>query len=297
MSVFKRKDPSKLQQQLEKFQGNNGFQTDDADVWKLEVDKQGNGKAVIRFLPGRTDEDMPFVKLINHGFRKNGKWYIENCTSTHGDFDSCPVCGYLKENDLFNTDKTEYQNLKRKTSYWANVLIVTDPAHPENVGKVFKYRFGVKIFDKIQAMAAGDKDLGVDAVDVTCPFDGADFILSVKKVGEHLNYDDAQFKKQSAIKNIEDDSYAETLLESMHDISSIASADKFKDAATLKTAFEKVMGSAARQSNAVNDFDAEMNAFNSNKKSTPARTETAVTASSADSSDVDEDLKDLLGDL
>lgn len=294
MSVFKRKDPSKLQQQLEKFQGNNGFQSDDADVWKLEVDKQGNGKAVIRFLPGRTDEDMPFVKLINHGFRKNGKWYIENCTSTHGDFDSCPVCGHLKEHDLYNTDKTEYQNLKRKTSYWANVLIVTDPAHPENVGKVFKYRFGVKIFDKIQAMAAGDKDLGVDAVDVTCPFDGADFILSVKKVGEHLNYDDAQFKKQSPIKNIDDDSYAQELLDSMHDISSIAAPDKFKDAATLKTAFDKVMGGSARQTRAVDDFDAEMAAFNK-----PAKSETPAVNTSApvDTSNVDDDLNDLLNEI
>lgn len=294
MSVFKRKDPSKLQQQLEKFQGNNGFQSDDADVWKLEVDKQGNGKAVIRFLPGRTDEDMPFVKLINHGFRKNGKWYIENCTSTHGDFDSCPVCGHLKENDLYNTDKNEYQNLKRKTSYWANILIVTDPAHPENVGKVFKYRFGVKIFDKIQAMAAGDKDLGVDAVDVTCPFDGADFILSVKKVGEHLNYDDAQFKKQAPIKNIDDDSVAQSIMDGMHDIASIASADKFKDAATLKAAFDKVMGGSARQSRAVDDFDAEMANFN---KTPETRTAPQQSAAPADSSNIDDDLKDLLGDI
>lgn len=295
MSVFKRKDPSKLQQQLEKFQGNNGFQSNDENVWKLEVDKQGNGKAVIRFLPGRTDEDMPFVKLINHGFQMKGKWYIENCTSTHGDFDSCPVCGYLKEHDLYNTDKALYQDLKRKTSYWANILVITDPAHPENVGKIFKYRFGVKIFDKIQAAAAGDKDLGVESTDVTCPFDGADFILSVKKVDKHLNYDDCKFKTSSPIANIEDDEYAQTIMDGMHDIASIASADKFKDAATLKTAFDKLIGgNSARQSRAVDDFDNEMAAFNKAKteKSAPAQS-----AEPVDSSNIDDDLKDLLGDI
>lgn len=295
MSVFKRKDPSKLQQQLETFQGNNGFQSDDKDVWKLDVDKQGNGKAVIRFLPGRTEEDMPFVKLINHGFQMKGKWYIENCTSTHGDFDSCPVCGYLKEHDLYNTDKSLYQNLKRKTSYWANILVITDPSRPENEGKVFKYRFGVKIFDKIQALAAGDKELGEDPIDVTCPFDGADFILSVKKVGEHLNYDDAKFKNQSAIENIEDDTYAEGLLSQMHDITSIASADKFKSADALKQAFDKVVGGKARQTNAVSDFDDEMEKFTQSKKET--RSEPAQSAAPADTTDIDDDLKDLLGEI
>lgn len=295
MSVFKRKDPSKLQAQLEKFQGKTGFQSDDENVWKLGVDKQGNGKAVIRFLPGRTEEDNPFVKLINHGFQKNGKWYIENCTSTFGDFDSCPVCGYLKDNDLFNTDKTEYQNLKRKTSYWANILVVNDPANPENNGKVFKYRFGVKIFEKIMAMSAGDPDLGEPSVDVTCPYDGADFSMSVKKVGGHLNYDDCKFKPSAMIPGIDDEETATRILEGMHDISTISAPDKFKSAEELRKQFDKVIGNgSARQSRAVDDFDAEMEKFNKEEK--PAKTERVETTSS-DSSDIDDDLKDLLGEI
>lgn len=292
MSMFKRKDPSKLQQQLEKFQA-KGFQEQEDAVWKLDVDKQGNGQAVIRFLPGRTEEDNPFVKLINHGFQMNGKWYINNCTSTHGDFESCPVCTHLKDNDLYNTDKDRYQLMKRKTSYWANILIIKDPANPANEGKVFKYRFGVKIFDKILLQAKGNEELGEPAVDVTCPFEGADFILKVKKVDKHLNYDDSKFKAPSEIANITDEAVATAIMEQMHPISDKVAKTEFKEAAVLKAEFDKVVG-ATRQARAVDDFDAEMEKFNSKPESKP---ETTQSVSPADSADVDDDLKDLLGEL
>lgn len=291
--MFKRKDPSKLQEQLSKFQS-KGFESSDENVWKLEVDKQGNGKAVIRFLPGKTEDDMPFVKLINHGFKRNGKWYIENCTSTHGDFDSCPVCGYLKDNDLYNTDKPQYDSLKRKTSYWANILVISDPNKPENNGKVFKYRFGVKIFDKITALAAGDQDLGVAPVDATCLWEGADFILVAKKVGEHLNYDDSKFKNSAPVDNIDDESVQEALAAQMLDINGIASPDKFKSKVDLTKEFEKVMG-ASRQARAVDDFDKEMKDFKESKKPAIASKETSQ--SSSDSVDIDPELQDLLGEL
>ena len=97
----------------------------------MKFDASGNGQAVIRFLPAKTDDALPFAILVNHGFKKNGKWYIETCSSTHGDYDSCPVCQYISKNDLYNTNKTEYSQLKRKTSYWANILVVKDPQAPE----------------------------------------------------------------------------------------------------------------------------------------------------------------------
>ncbi|WPK28889.1 single stranded DNA-binding protein [Escherichia phage vB_EcoP_EP32B] len=87
--------------------------------------------------------------------------------STHGDYDSCPVCQYISKNDLYNTNKNEYSQLKRKTSYWANILVVKDPQAPDNEGKVFKYRFGKKIWDKINAMIAVDTEMGETPVDVT----------------------------------------------------------------------------------------------------------------------------------
>ncbi|QHJ78850.1 MAG: hypothetical protein [Caudoviricetes sp.] len=290
-AMFKRKDPSKLQSQLNSFQS-KGFQESDDTAWKLEVDKSGNGSAVIRFLPGRTEDDNPFVKIINHGFRINGKWYIENCPSTHNDFDGCPVCAYIKEHDLYNTDNDKYGLVKRKMSYWSNVLIIKDSANPANEGKIFKYRFGKKIMDKIQAMIAVDEDIGEEPVDVTCVFDGANFHLKAKKVGDHLNYDDSKFLKASPIDNIDDESFQESLISGMHDINAIAKPDQFKDFATLKTAFDKVIGTA-RQSRAVDDFDKEMTNFKAQEaKPVPAQSATPV-----DSTDVDEELKALLGDM
>lgn len=267
MSVFKRRDPSKLQQQLEQFT-TKGFQDNDADVWKLTVDKAGNGTAVIRFLPGKTEDDLPFVKLVTHGFKNNGKWYIENCSSTFGDFETCPVCAYMNKNDTYKTNKSEYDLLKRGISYWANVLIVTDSANPDNVGKVMKYRFGKKIFDKIQAAAVGDESIGEKGFDAVCPFDGADFILKAKKVGEHLNYDDSKFKTPSPIPNIDNEEYAQSIMDAMIDINAIAAPDKFKSKEDLTAQFNKVMGSGTSQ-NAVSDFDKEMKAFE--EESAPAK--------------------------
>ena len=289
--MFKRQDPSKLQAQLSQLKGGSSFDKNDAKEWKLKTDTQGNGSAVIRFLPGMPGKgDVPFVKLINHGFRKNGQWYINNCTSTHGDYDSCPVCKYLQANDLYNTDKTEYQNLKRKMSYWANILVIKDPLAPENEGKVFKFRFGQKIMDKITAMINVNTDLGEVPQDVTCVFTGSNFLLKAKKVDKHQNYDDSKFMSASEIANINDPAVQAKLVEDMEDIGAIVAKDKFRSFEENDKQFKKVMGVAAMGATNVggaaalesqlDSFDMEMNAFNG---STQGATQTGgMSASEAD---------------
>ncbi|MFP9065703.1 hypothetical protein ACLI1X_16005, partial [Enterococcus faecalis] len=221
--MFKRKSTAELAAQMAKLNGNKGFSSEDKGEWKLKLDNAGNGQAVIRFLPSKNDEQAPFAILVNHGFKKNGKWYIETCSSTHGDYDSCPVCQYISKNDLYNTDNKEYSLVKRKTSYWANILVVKDPAAPENEGKVFKYRFGKKIWDKINAMIAVDVEMGETPVDVTCPWEGANFVLKVKQVSGFSNYDESKFLNQSAIPNIDDESFQKELFEQMVDLSEMTS--------------------------------------------------------------------------
>lgn len=268
--TFKRKDPAALQAQLASLKGGSGFSSDDKNEWKLK-DDNGNGMAVIRFLPGKGDEGLPFVKLVNHGFKKNGKWYIENCTSTHGDFDSCPVCQHLSKNDSYNTNKGEYQLLKRKTSYWANILVIKDAANPETEGKVFKFRFGQKVYDKITAMVEVDTSIGEVPVDVTCPFEGANFVLKTKKVGDFKNYDDSKFLNQSEIANINDETFQNFLETNMNDLSELTSKDKFKTFEVNAKKFEQVLGvaalggaasKAAAQADAISDsldaFDKDM---------------------------------------
>ncbi|QBQ77751.1 ssDNA binding, DNA repair, recombination and pre-synthesis [Escherichia phage mogra] len=299
--MFKRKSTADLAAQMAKLNGNKGFSSEDKGEWKLKLDASGNGQAVIRFLPAKTDDALPFTILVNHGFKKNGKWYIETCSSTHGDYDSCPVCQYISKNDLYNTNKTEYSQLKRKTSYWANILVVKDPQAPDNEGKVFKYRFGKKIWDKINAMIAVDTEMGETPVDVTCPWEGANFVLKVKQVSGFSNYDESKFLNQSAIPNIDDESFQKELFEQMVDLSEMTSKDKFKSFEELNTKFNQVLGTAAlggaaaaaasvadKVASDLDDFDKDMEAFSS------AKTEDDFMSSS--SSD-DGDLDDLLAGL
>lgn len=297
MSFFKRKDPSKLQEQLASIKGPS-FQSEDQNEWKPTVDKSGNGSAVIRFLPGKGDEGLPFVKIVNHGFKgKNGKWYIENCTSTHGDYDSCPVCKHISEKDLFNSNKQEYDALKRKTSFWANILIVKDPGNPENEGKVFKFRFGFKIMEKINAKVEVDESLGETPLDVTCPFEGANFIMKIKTVGKFLNYDDSYFGPVSEIENIESESVQKRLFEGMHDIMSIASKDKFNSYEKNLEKFNQVWSGSSTKSasSAADDLEAELNEFNAEIELEETKVETKPKTSSIDTGD--DDLDSMLADL
>lgn len=288
--MFKRQDSSKLQAQLAALKGGNGFSKEDPKEWKIKTDAAGNGEALIRFLPSKTEDGLPIVKLVNHSFKVNGKWYWENCSSTHGDFDSCPVCKYINEKDLYNTDKTEWQLIKRKASYYANILVLKDPQAPENEGKVFKFRFGQKIYDKIVAMVNVNTDMGEVPVDVTCVFSGANFLLKAKKVDKHQNYDDSRFMQQSQLPKIEDEAYQKYLMENMVDLSEIVAPSQFKPFDELETKFKKTMGvsmvagaaassAAAAINSQLDDFDAQMNAFD-------AGTTAAIAASDSSADDL-----------
>jgi len=142
---------AKLVKEVEKMSsaGNN---TDDR-IWKPEVDKAGNGFAVIRFLPAPEGEELPWAKVYTHAFQSTGGWFIDNCLTTVNQ--NCPVCEANRE--LWNTGSKANQDIvrdrKRKLSYYSNIYVVQDKAHPENEGKVFLFKFGKKIFDKVTSNA------------------------------------------------------------------------------------------------------------------------------------------------
>lgn len=285
--MFKRQDSSKLQAQLAALKGGNGFSKEDPKEWKIKTDAAGNGEALIRFLPSKTEDGLPIVKLVNHSFKVNGKWYWENCSSTHGDFDSCPVCKYINEKDLYNTDKTEWQLIKRKASYYANILVLKDPQAPENEGKVFKFRFGQKIYDKIVAMVNVNTDMGEVPVDVTCVFSGANFLLKAKKVDKHQNYDDSRFMQPSQLPKIEDEAYQKYLMENMVDLGEIVAPSQFKPFDELETKFKKTMGvsmvagaaassAAAAINSQLDDFDAALNAFDAGTTATSTASDSSA---------------------
>lgn len=176
----------------------------DDRFWKLEADKAGNGTATIRFLPRAEGDELPWVKIFSHGFQgPTGKWYIENSLTTINEND--PV-GELNSR-LWNTgneaDKETARKQKRKLSYTANILVVSDPKHPENEGKVFLFKFGKKIFDKImdKARPTFEDETPVNVFDL---WEGADFKLRMRKVDGYPNYDQSAFQEPSAITDNED---------------------------------------------------------------------------------------------
>lgn len=243
MSGFKRANPSNLQAQLEALNNKSSFEKQKENEWKLNTDAAGNGQAVIRFLPAiPTDPNaVPFVKLYTHGFKlKNGQWFIENCPTTIGL--DCPICEFNQP--LWQgteEDKARAGAQKRKTNYYANILIIKDPTNPENNGQIKVFRFGQKIMDKIIAQSQGDPDLGTPPQDVTCVFTGSNFVLKAKKVAGFPNYDDSKFAGPSEIENINDEVYANELISKMHKISDYVSPDKFKSYEELqKKLFEKM---------------------------------------------------------
>ena len=234
---------SKLVKEVEKM---NSPQGGDDRLWKPEVDKSGNGYAVLRFLPAPEGEDLPWVKMYSHAFQGPGGWYIENSLTTLGQKD--PVSEYNSR--LWNTgsdaDKETARKQKRKLSYYSNIYVVKDPSNPENEGKVFLYKYGKKIFDKI--MAAMQPEF--EDEDPINPFDfwqGADFKLKIKKVAGFWNYDSSEFARSSALLDGDDDAL-EVLWKKQFSLAEIVSNDKFKSYDELKKRLDNVLGTAPSRS-------------------------------------------------
>ena len=217
---------------------NTGGNTDDR-IWKLDVDKGGNGYAVIRFLPAPENEDLPFVKLYSHAFQGPGGWYIENSLTTLGQKDPVSEYNSLLWNNGTDAGKETARKQKRKLTYVSNVYVVKDPANPENEGKVFLFKYGKKIFDKLTAAMQPEFE-DEEAID---PFDfwqGANFKLKAKNVAGYRNYDSSEFAAVSPLLN--DDDALESLWKKQFSLAELVAADQFKTYEELKTRLDSVLG-------------------------------------------------------
>ena len=210
----------------------------DERFWKPEVDKTGNGYAVLRFLPAVEGEELPWARVWSHAFQGPGGWYIENSLTTLGQKD--PVS---EENSkLWNTgsdaDKEIARKRKRKLSYYTNMLVVSDPNHPENEGKVFLYKFGKKIFDKItEAMKPEFED--EKAINPFDFWEGANCKLKIRKVEGYWNYDKSEFESPSKVK--ESDEEIEALWKKQYPLKEFSAPTNFKSYDDLKAKFERVV--------------------------------------------------------
>ena len=217
----------------------------DDRVWKPTVDKAGNGYAVIRFLPG-TEDSLPFVRYWDHGFKgPTGQWYIENSLTSIGQPDPVGELNSRLWNSGIESDKDRARTQKRRLHYVTNIYVVSDPSAPQNEGKVFLYKFGKKIFDKIfdQMNPAFADETPIDPFDM---WEGADFKLKIRNVEGYRNYDKSEFASAAALLNA-DEAQLEEVYGKLHDLSEFTNPKNYKSYDDLKSKLMRVLG---EQSNA-----------------------------------------------
>ena len=227
-----------LEQNLKPEDQANKNKYQDDRLWKIEMDKTGNGYAVIRFLPASNGEDMPWQRVWSHAFQDKGGWYIENSLTTLGNKDPVSEENTRLWNTGVESDKEIARKRKRKLSYYANILVVSDPKNPQNEGRVALFKFGKKIFDKItEAMQPAFED-----ETPINPFDfwkGANFKLKLRKVDGYWNYDKSEFEGVSPIKSNDDEIKA--IWEKQYPLKPFVAADNFKTYDELKEKLNRVI--------------------------------------------------------
>ena len=234
---------AKLTKEIEKINQPQATGGPDDRLWKPELDKSGNGYAVIRFLPAPDGEDMPWAKIWSHAFKgPGGQWYIENSLTTLGKDDPVGELNRTLWNSGSDRDKEVARARKRKLSYYSNIYVVSDPAHPENEGKVFLYKYGKKIFDKlVEAMQPAFAD--ETPLDPFNFWTGADFKLKIRKVDGYWNYDKSEFASPGTLENFSDEKL-EAIWKQAYSLAEFEDAKNFKTYEQLQARLNLVLGNA-----------------------------------------------------
>ena len=256
----------------------------DDRLWKPQVDKGGNGYAVLRFLPAPEGEELPWVRVFNHAFQgPTGQWFIENSLTTINQKD--PISEYNSQlwNSGVESDKEIARKQKRKLQYYANVYVVEDTMNPENTGRVMLYKFGKKIFDKImeamQPEFADEKAIN--------PFDlweGANFKLKIRKVDGYWNYDKSEFESPSQLKPTDEE--LEKIYKATHSLADFIARSNFKSYEELKSRLGAVLtGSVTTGKTAAAMIEDDKSDFTPSFKSTPTPEPKMAFASDEDEDD------------
>lgn len=264
---------------------------DDTRFWKPEVDKAGNGYAIIRFLPAPNGEDTPYVRIWDHGFQGPGGWYIQKSLTTLGQKD--PVSEYNSQlwNSGIEANKELVRKYKRRLSFISNIYVVKDPAHPENEGKVFLFKYGKKIWDKIE-LAMNPEFEDEHKINPFDFWEGANFKLKIRNVEGYRNYDKSEFEPAGPL--MSDDEEMEKLWNQEHSLQAFLDPKEFKSYDELKGLLNKALGlsgavaqTTAAQSNVAPWDDAEPVKEAPKAKTMPAKA--APTKSMDDAFDADDE--------
>ena len=227
----------------------------DERLWKPELDKSGNGYAVIRFLPACQNEDLPWAKVWNHAFQgPTGQWYIENSLTTLNQKDPVSEHNTKLWNTGLESDKEIARKQKRKLQYFSNIYVVSDTKHPENEGKVFLFRYGKKIFDKITAAMSPEFE-DEKAINPFDFWEGANFKLKIRKVDGFWNYDKSEFEDTSKL--FDDDSEADKVWKSQFSLTEFTASTNFKSYDELKTRLDAVLSGTVTVGNVADKIEDE----------------------------------------
>jgi len=239
---MRNQDFGKITEQFDKIanpQSGEKKSYDDNRFWRLEGDKAGNGTATLRFLPRVEGDELPWVRMFNHGFQgPTGKWYIENSLTTLGENDPVGELNTMLWNSGSDANKEIARKQKRKLSFIANVLIVSDPRHPENEGQVRLFKFGKKIFDKImdKARPTFEDEKPVNVFDL---WEGANFKLRMRKKDGYANYDESVFSEPIAV--APEDEQIVAIVNGQHKLSEFTDRKNFKSYDELKKKLDQVL--------------------------------------------------------
>ena len=216
----------------------------DERLWKPTVDKAGNGYAVLRFLPATEGAELPWVRYWDHGFKgPTGLWYIENSLTSIGQTDPVGELNSKLWNSGIDADKEKARTQKRRLHYVTNILVLQDPSAPQNEGKVFLYKFGKKIFDKLMDSMQPEfaDESPVNPFDM---WEGADFKLKIRNVEGYRNYDKSEFSSPSSLYD-GDDSRLESVYNQLHNLSEFVDPSNYKTYDELKSKLMRVLGEEA----------------------------------------------------
>lgn len=283
----------KLNAQLDKITTKSYSDPNEGKFWKPTRDKAGNGFAVIRFLPAPQGEEMPFVRIWDHGFQgPTGLWYIENSLTTVGQDDPVSEFNSKLWNSGVESDKEQARKQKRRLKYYSNIYVVKDPANPENEGKVFLYAFGKKIFDKLNDLM----NPTFEDEDPVNPFDlweGANFRLKIRQFEGYPNYDKSEFDAPTALSD--DDEEMERVWKQEHSLQDLVDPKNFKSYSELKTKLYRVLDLAsetiepsAPSAYESNDEDDDLDLSNLRAEAAPEPAAAATSAPVADDDDDDD---------
>jgi len=289
----------------------SGSRAEDERIWKPTFDKEkGSGSAIIRFLPAAPSEidELPYVRVYSHAFQgPTGKWYIEKSLSTIGKPDPCGELNKRCWNSGVESDKDNARSRKRKTDYYANVLIIKDPAHPELEGKVMIYKYGPQIHKMIEDSAYPKEPEfeGDEVVEPLNAFDidnGADFVIRItgrtmkNAKGQSVtvpNYEKSSFKAKAALAGGKE-SEMERIWNMCHALQPFYDEKEYKSYESLQKRLVEVLGpqvgsgipTAAGIMISVNAHDVDDDVDDSQSVRAPVRQTAPVQLSEPDDEDL-----------